>query len=40
MFLLGENDAQKAFLDTVDRGWIRGNSRALKELGARFARKP
>jgi len=39
MFLMGENDAQKAFEATIDRGWIRGNTRGLKDLGARFTRK-
>jgi len=39
MFLMGENDAQKAFEETIDRGWLRGNTRALKALGARFARR-
>ena len=39
MFLMGESDAQKAFVDTIDRGWIRGNTRALKDLGANFAHK-
>lgn len=39
MFLVGENDAQKAFMDTIDRGWIRGNTRGLKTLGSRFTRR-
>jgi hypothetical protein len=39
MFLMGENDAQKAFIETIDRGWMRGNTRALKAIGARFSRK-
>ena len=39
MFLMGENDAQKAFEDTIDRGWIRGNSRGLKQLGTSLSRK-
>jgi CRISPR/Cas system CSM-associated protein Csm4 (group 5 of RAMP superfamily) len=39
MFLMGENDAQKAFEATIDRGWIRGNTRGLKDLGARFTRR-
>jgi hypothetical protein len=39
MFLTGENDAQRAFMETIDRGWIRGNTRALKDLGARFTRR-
>ena len=39
MFLMGENDAQAAFVDTIDRGWIRGNSRGLKDLGARLSHR-
>lgn len=39
MFLLGENDAQRAFIEVVDRGWIRGNTRVLRDLGAQFSRR-
>ncbi len=39
MFLAGENDAQKTFMETLDRGWIRGNTQALRKLGAGFARR-
>ena len=39
MFLMGENDAQRAFEEVIDRGWIRGNTRALRQLGAQFARR-
>ena len=39
MFLMGENDAQKAFEEVIDRGWIRGNTNALRKMGAEFSRK-
>ncbi|WP_316411536.1 hypothetical protein [Mesoterricola sediminis] len=39
MFLMGENDAQAAYADTIDRGWIRNNSRGLKALGASLSRR-
>jgi len=33
MMLMGENDAQKAFVEVIDRGWMRNNSAALKSIG-------
>jgi len=38
MFLVGEDDAQRVYLETRDRGWIeRNNSRAI-EFGRAFSR--
>ena len=39
MFLVGENDAQKAFEETINRGWMTNNTRGLKALGAQLSRK-
>jgi hypothetical protein len=39
MFLMGENDAQRAFEEVIDRGWMRGNTHALRQMGAQFSRK-
>jgi hypothetical protein len=39
MFLLGENDAQRAFEDVISRSWVWDNTRALRQLGAQFSRR-
>lgn len=39
MFLMGENDAQRAFEETIDRGWMVNNTQGLKTLGATLSRK-
>ena len=39
MFLVGDNDAQKAFEDVINRSWVWDNTRALRQLGAQFSRR-
>ena len=39
MFLMGENDAQRAFEEVINRSWVWDNTRALRQLGAQFSRK-
>jgi conjugal transfer/entry exclusion protein len=39
MFLMGDNDAQRAFEDVISRSWVWDNTRALRQLGAQFARR-
>jgi hypothetical protein len=39
MFLVGEDDAQRAFEDVISRSWVWDNTRALRQLGAQFSRR-
>jgi len=33
MFMVGQDDAQRVYLETRDRGWIDSNSKQIKALG-------
>lgn len=38
IFLVGEDDAQRAYLETRDRGWITSNNSSLRALGPAMSR--
>jgi hypothetical protein len=38
VFLVGEDEAQTAYIEQRDRGWMQSNSSAVRELGAAMAR--
>lgn len=38
MFLVGEDEAQRSYIETRDNGWIEQNKRGMRELGRGFAR--
>ena len=33
MFMVGQDDAQRVYLETRDRGWIESNNKQIKDLG-------
>ena len=38
VFLVGEDEAQRVYLETRDRGWMNNNSRRIGALGPAMAR--
>lgn len=38
MFLVGEDDAQRVYVETMESDWLDGNSQAMKKFGRGFAR--
>jgi hypothetical protein len=38
MFLVGEDDAQRDYTETLDTDWLDGNSRAMRAFGKGFAK--
>jgi hypothetical protein len=38
IFLVGEDEAQRAYLETRDRGWIIQNNKSLMDIGAAMSR--
>ncbi len=38
MFLVGQDEAERSYLEQRDRGWMRSNSQAMRRLGAAMAR--
>lgn len=38
IFLVGEDEAERSYLEQRDRGWMRSNSQAIRSLGAAMAR--
>ena len=38
MFLVGEDEAQRVYMETIDSDWLDGNAQAMKAFGRGFAR--
>ena len=38
IFMVGEDEAERSYLDQRDRGWMRSNSQAIRNLGAAMSR--
>lgn len=38
MFLVGEDEAQRVYRETIDSDWLDGNARAMREFGKGFAK--
>lgn len=38
MFMVGQDDAQRVYLETRDRGWVNSNNKQIRELGQAIVR--